>query len=383
MKDSEIEPVEHEGNRYRFGPNSNRFFVVTPAAQGAVVAGKIIWDVVLGKIISAIAEEVGKGIGQALIKRMFGGTEDDFAAQLQAITQKLDTILRAVIGLQDFIIAHDIQRARDTSDAKIQTHIKAMRSHLRGAAAQGSLQGDNRILFRDQVTALTNDLGELARKREEGIPEGLPMFVQVQAGLAMLFLGHRILGLPVETSRSFLKDYGVYFAEWVAILTATVNAMAPGVAQEAAAVDAFPKRGWLTYGNAAGLGEFDFDLGGLDGPNPYYACVANIQGGVNMPFKLIGIDRVPQTSMADSLNLPVFPGFNPALPAPAPYWWIATDGPRFRTSGEQAAIDRANHMVSLLNERRQALLDRLEVMRGLKESIGSIERGERDLMRLT
>jgi hypothetical protein len=314
---------------------------------------------------------------------MFGGSKDDLAAQLQVVTQKLDAILRAVTGLQDFLIAHDIQRARETSDAKIQTHIEAMRGHLRGAAAHGSLDGDNRVLFRDQVTALANDLGELARKRAEGIPEGLPMFVQVQAGLAMLFLGHRVLGLPVETSRSFLTDYGVHFAEWVAILTATVNAMAPGVAQEAAAVDAFPKRGWLTYGNAVGLGEFDSALGTLDGPNPYYACVANIEGGANAPFKLISIDRVPQNSLADSFNLPVFPGFNPSWPSPAPSWWTTPGGPQFRTSGEQAAIDRASYMVSLLNDRRRALLDRVEVMRGLNESIASIRRGERDLAQLT
>ncbi|MFL9668997.1 hypothetical protein WIX39_018755 [Variovorax sp. AB1(2024)] len=384
MTELEIEPVEHGGNRYSFGPHNNRFFIVAPiVAQGAVVGGKIIWDVVLGKVISAIAEEVGKGIGQALIKRLFGGAENDVAAQLKLITQKLDAILRAVVGLQDFIVAHDIQRAQETSDAKIQTHIEAMRGHLRGAAAHGTLDGNNLTLFLDQVTALTNDLGELARKRDEGIPEGLPMFVQVQAGLAMLFLGHRILGVPADTSRSFLKDYGIHFTEWISILSAAVNAMAPGVAQEAAAIEAFPKRGWLTYGNAVGLGDFDFDLGTLDGPKPYYACVANIAGGVSVPFRLLGIDRVPQTSLADSLNLPVFPGFNPTWPAPVPSWWVSVDSPRFRNSGEQAAIDRANYMVSLLNERRQALLDRLDVMRGLKESIESIRRGEENLAQLT
>lgn len=361
-----------------------RFYVAPAVGAGAVVAGKIVWDVVLSKIVQEIAKEIGKGVGQELIKRLFGSSNQDVAKRLTEISQKLDQVIASIEGLKTFIVLNGIQDYKNEAAASIESYMMAIGGHLRGAAAAGKLEGKDEELMTAQVAAFTISLGTLIARKAQNVPICLPMFLSIQAGLTMLVLSQRILHVKKTTTLALLEGYQRHFDEWIAILESSLRTMTPGVEAEGTALISFPRQGTIGYGNTE-IGVWEG--GGIEFAKPFYSLVATIDGNVAEPFRLIKIERLQHPGYPDQLMWDQ-PEFGVWYASPSIFSIPNVTAFGFGQSvvegreGLPAANSRALILVNELNNRRDALLKQIDVLAGLREAVTSIQTGTSQLRTL-
>ena len=354
----EIKPRE---SFYSFSLSADRLYVAPAVGGAVVVAGKLVWDVILAKLVETIIKEVGTAIGKEVASRLFGSKtpwEQEISSNMREVIAKLDQILDEIAALREYWKEDARQQWRNILDAQVTTHIKEITKYFEGARSAGKLTDPLRSLITLQLNDLSNALGNIANYRDPTTkqPVTLPLYAAIEAGVIMAVLTQRALDLPPEVSKSTVNEYCGIFSEWSRILEEKLAPIRAWSVAEVALLDGWPKKGAMAYATNPAAATNQSPMVSL--------WFVLLQGGANNQFSF----ELVQEEI-DYFNN------GPYLAYPFPYGFEGISAGLAETVGNQIAYQRGLRMVSDLNARRAHFLEQLDLMRGIQEVISSLDHG--------
>lgn len=340
-------------------------FEITPAGILATetkltpggVLDKAIKELSWEKLLDQATGGIQNAIAEQVLSKILGPSdwERDVSSKLEEIIGKLDDMLDEIRELRVYINESQRQMWRDTLHAKLKLHILGLTSFMAGARATGTLEGNELVLFTLQANSLYDGLAEIAFMTPDSPrPDGVPLYAAVQAGLLMLIVSHRILGIQNETTKNLLSRFVSVFSMWHKKIQDQTSAKTLEVQAEISFFNNFPLRGALSVGDESG--------GGFLRPDSIdrFAVYVIIDGGVDRPYTFVNYEFVPfKTTEYDPSKFTFFP-------LPYPSWSHYVDPRTGFCGGAGQAGYLAIHMCNMLNARRLALLESIENVRKLQ-----------------
>lgn len=326
---------------------------LTPGGVLDATIKELTWE----KLLDLATGGIKNKIGEAILGRLLGPTdwEREVSTQLEEIIGKLDTILDEIRELRIYINESQRMMWRDTLQTKLRIHVIALTALMAGARAAGKLEGKPLEFFTLQTNDLYDGLAEITFMTPDSLrPDGIPLYAAVQAGLLMLVVAHRILGIEAATTNSLLSNFITAFGMWHGKIKDLASTKTATIEAEVNFFNSFPHRGALSVGNSEG--------GGFCPPTDIvrFAVLVNIDGGVEKPYTFVGYELEPfNIREVNSTNFVVFP-------LPYPSWSSYVDPNTGICGGMGQAGVLAIHMCNMLNVRRNNLLENIENLRKLQ-----------------
>jgi predicted hydrocarbon binding protein len=334
--------------------------------------GSVI-DEILDSAVEAVVDSIGKEIGGAVIKKIFGSQnkwEKEVSSQLSIIINKLDEIIQSIEELKQFFRESQLQSIREMLRVVVIGNIQTISDVIDDIRTEKKLTAASK----DQLTQATKDLSVcidgILRYVEENTnkPLGLPLYGAVQAGVIMLDVGFRILNSKLAKSK--LERAIVKLEEWHRYLNDISLPMISSAHSETTYLESQQKLATCSLESRSNQYTQGINI------NEYYTILkVRIEGGASKDFRFVDFETgeeflgreyqaIYDTLISKSTQFPFPYGFRPYYASHGHY----TEVLDIRRNVYYMVLP----MINTLNSRRGSLLLNLKNISDIQSLMNSL-----------